>query len=155
MSNFSVYLYAVFVQWGGIYTMVTLIPDASKWIQRDGVIARISRWLDKRITLTHRMRLYRSLFVVGIFFAGFLAWNEQYVAARDLRQVKPMAGIFSVPQGADSVTVPLPHRMKERYSLSVTANWSTNIIIEEKTADHFSVGFNAEAVGNDGRIEWQ
>ena len=35
MSNFAVYLYAVFLQWGGIYTLVTLIPDASTWIERD------------------------------------------------------------------------------------------------------------------------
>ena len=89
-----------------------------------------------------------------IFFAGFLAWNEEYVAARDLRQVKPMAGIFSVPQGADSVTVPLPRKVTEQYSLSVTANWNTNVMIEEKTADHFSVGFNTET-GNNCRIEWQ
>ncbi|MGC2301919.1 MAG: hypothetical protein WA447_01265 [Candidatus Binatus sp.] len=119
------------------------------------MLTRFSRQLDKRVTRAHRLSVYRSLFVLGIFLAGFLAWNEQYVAARDLRQVKPMAGIYSVPSGEDSVSVPLPHRMAKPYSLSVSANWSTTITIVDKQSDHFSVSFNAEAIGNNSRIEWQ
>jgi hypothetical protein len=153
-SNFAIYLHAVFVQWGGIYSLVTLIPDVSTWVERDGMLASLSKALDKRITRTHRLRIYRSLCLIGIFFAGFFAWNEQYLTARDLRQIKPMAGIYSVPNNSYSVSVPLPHRITEPYSLSVTANWNTTVIIEDKQPDHFTVGFNTDA-GSNSRIEWQ
>jgi hypothetical protein len=98
-------------------------------------------------------RQFVALWLIGILIVGFLGW--QSISLYRLQRQQRLAGIYPVSNNSDSVTVPLPRKVTEPYSLTVTPNWNTTVIIQAKTSDHFSVEFNTTAMGGNSHIEWQ
>jgi len=81
LTDVETYLAAVFVQWRGMFAFATFIPGALAWVTPEPTLTRIRTKLDEVVTLSARQRMYRVLFLIGVFVAGFFAWREQYQIA--------------------------------------------------------------------------
>lgn len=92
LTDFGAYIWAVFVQSRGIYSLATFVPGAFTWVQSNERVANVIEYIDRHvITLTNRRRFYRFLLIAGITFASFLAWDEQYKVANS-RSSQELAG---------------------------------------------------------------
>jgi len=81
LAEFRIYVEAVINVWFTGYWFITALPEALSYIvpsfAPESVAARLDLWVSSET----RQRFYRAVFLLGIFFAGFVAWDEQYQLA--------------------------------------------------------------------------
>src|SRR5277367_6235811 len=77
IENLWIYIHAVIGIWLTYYFCLTAIPEIASHVVpifTERVSIKLERW----VPLRTRQSLYRTLFIGGLFFAGFLAWNQPY-----------------------------------------------------------------------------
>ncbi len=78
MADLGHYLCELVSNWAALFSAVMLIPDGLGLVLRKKHI----EWLDSVMGGEEwRVFIFRSLFVIGLFIAGFLAWSKQYEVA--------------------------------------------------------------------------
>jgi hypothetical protein len=81
IGDFLTYIEGVMVAWFTGYWFLTAIPEALSYVVPSASAERVQARLDQWVSVETRQYFYRALFIVGVFIAGFVAWDEQYQAA--------------------------------------------------------------------------
>ena len=81
LENFLTYIEAVIGAWFTGYWFLTALPEALSYVVPSASPEKLMARLDQWTSYETRQYFYRCLFIVGIFVAGFLAWDEQYQIA--------------------------------------------------------------------------
>src|ERR1035437_556692 len=82
------YLYELASNWATLFWVAMLLPDGLGLVLRKYHMDTLLRCLDRAMGgETRRVFVFRSLFVVGVVIAGFLAWKDQYEVAAKYPEV--------------------------------------------------------------------
>ena len=83
MVDLLAYFQAVFGYWISAYWCGTAIPEIlGRIVPTAWATWAMPDQIDYYIAPQKRQQLYRTLFLVGIFAAGYMAWDEQYQGNR-------------------------------------------------------------------------
>ncbi len=80
MAEFWTYVMALMSNWAALFSLATLVPSACILIMYPRQKAWLAHYFE-RINPDVLLSVTRGLFVVGLFFAGFLAWRDQHQIA--------------------------------------------------------------------------
>lgn len=83
MSDLFAYVLAVGAAWFDGYWYLTALPELASFLVPAARIVRITDALDKWFGAESRRRIYVWIAIIGVFFASFSAWDEQYRAAQN------------------------------------------------------------------------
>jgi hypothetical protein len=75
------YSHAIFVNWFSGVRWLTAVPVAASYFMPPTWFAGAQQWIDQRLKADARRKLYVFLAIVGLFWASFYAWDEQYQLA--------------------------------------------------------------------------
>ena len=80
VGDLQTYVWALVSQWASLFWAVTLVPDVLKLALRPAQQEGMARYFEGVKPETF-FSVVRVLFVVGLFVAGFFAWDEEYQIA--------------------------------------------------------------------------
>ena len=63
------------------FAFLTAIPEVASYVAPHAVTRRVTTWMNELMSPTRRLLAYRALFLLGIFLARFMPWDEQYQIA--------------------------------------------------------------------------
>jgi hypothetical protein len=86
-SHVATYAHALAWNWGGLFWLVTLVPDALPWVLSEDHMTTVENTVRRLVVFETVLALSRFAFVGFLFFAGLFAWEEQYEEAQELPAV--------------------------------------------------------------------
>jgi hypothetical protein len=73
------YIYALVSNWAGLISGALFVTDVVPLMLRKDQYSAVSDWLDRHVASEElRVPAIRTLLVVALLVAGFIAWDEQY-----------------------------------------------------------------------------
>jgi hypothetical protein len=82
MGNVYNYLWAVFVKWWWLVTVILFgIDKALEWMW-----PRYRTWLNETFPEATRRKFFWRILFVFVFFSGYLAWREEHIALEQTRR---------------------------------------------------------------------
>lgn len=138
MLDFFTYCKAVALNWHEDYVYLTAIPEVIERIAPLFLPVRFVTYVNaqlSRIARPHtRRRFYIFLVLVGIFYAGYSTWNDQYRKNVDLRQAPFAEG------SAFFSTLPITDESVELWCFPYDAE-SCSIAVQyrNRLAEHFGI----------------
>jgi hypothetical protein len=82
LADIVVYLWAVISNWAGLIWAALFVTDLAGLMLRKAEYSALSDWLDKHVVPEDiRVPIVRTLLIIGLFIASFIAWDDQYHVA--------------------------------------------------------------------------
>jgi hypothetical protein len=82
LAEFWLYIRSLLSNWFTWFAVLTAIPEAASWLMTKALAEKVAARLDQWVSPETRQRSWRILSVMGLMFAGFVAWDEQYRVAQ-------------------------------------------------------------------------
>lgn len=155
IAHFWVYIETVIGVWFTGYWFITGLPEALSYVMpsamAEGATARLDQWVSPGT----RQRFYRGIFLIGIFIAGFIAWDEQYQIAtsKSASLQPPITGTADVPANVNKLKIEAD--VTPPYEIFATPNWGTQVVPIERAAGYFVVVFSNPAPREGATVDWQ